>query len=228
LLNRAARYFPIVKELQHHLGPGARVLEIGSGFLGMAGFWPYPYVGCDVTFAFEPRDPMLPVVCSGERLPFRDASFDAVVASDVMEHVAPDRRSAIVEEALRVARTVAVFGYPCGPQAFAIDQALHRDYERRRIPPPAWLEEHMLHPFPDENLFSELPAGWRKKVINNETVGFHYWMMKKEMFRLWSYSFRLVLCLAPQIVERLLSNVNHEPCYRKIFILTRQGRAANA
>ena len=73
------------------------------------------------------------------------------------------QREQVIAEVLRVARKVAVFGYPCGPAAFEIDQKLYRDYQNRRSPAPAWLEEHMLHPFPDEQLWAALPGGWKSK-----------------------------------------------------------------
>jgi Methyltransferase domain len=196
-------------------------LEVGSGSLGLGEFWPGLFVGCDTTFSSRPVKNMRAVRCSGERLPFEDKVFDAVVVSDVMEHVPPAKRKQVVAEVLRVARKVVVFGYPCGPAAFELDQKLYRDYQRRNLSPPGWLEEHMLHPFPDESLLAELPAEWKRNVIPNESLAFHYWMMRTEMFRLWNWSFRLVLRIIPGFVEVLLRRANQEPSYRKIFVLTR-------
>ena len=228
MLNRAARFFPILQELKPHLPSGGSLVELGSGSLGLGEFWAGPFVGCDITFSSRPAKNMRAVLCSGYQLPFKDHAFDAVVVSDVMEHVAPGQRKAVVVEALRIARKVVIFGYPCGPAAFELDQKLYRDYQSRNLPPPVWLEEHMLHPFPDEDLFVELPAGWRKKTIPNESLRFHYWMMRTEMFRLWDYSFRLLLRITPGFVERGLQSVNREPSYRKLFVLTRESQSSYA
>jgi ubiquinone/menaquinone biosynthesis C-methylase UbiE len=171
---------------------------------------------------------MWAVCCSGHQLPFQDLSFDAVVVSDVMEHVPPAQRRNVVAEALRVARKMVVFGYPCGPAAFALDQKLVLDYQRRNMAPPAWLEEHMLNQFPDEDLLVELPAEWKRKVIPNESLEFHYWMMKTEMSRLPDYSFRLALRIVPGLVEELLRRADREPSYRKIFVLSREPQDAYA
>jgi SAM-dependent methyltransferase len=164
---------------------------------------------------------MSAVQCSGHQLPFRDGTFDAVVVSDVMEHVPPQLRKQVVAEVLRVARKMVVFGYPCGPAAYELDQKLYREYQSRKLVPPRWLEEHMLHPFPDESFLMELPAGWKKEVIPNESLRFHAWMMRAEMFTMWNHLFRLALWIAPKSVEKLLLHTNQEPSYRKLFLLTR-------
>jgi hypothetical protein len=228
LLNRAARFFPILRELESELPTGGSVLEVGSGSLGLGEFWAGPFVGCDVSFPSRPVKNMRAVLCSGHQLPFGDGSFDAIVVSDVMEHVPPQQRSQVLTEVLRVARKVVVLGYPCGQAAFELDRKLYREYERRNLPPPTWLEEHMLHPFPDEDLLLELPAGWKREVIPNESLQFHYWMMRSEMLRLWNYSFRVALRIMPELVERFLQRNNREPSYRKIFVLTRESEKAYA
>lgn len=221
LLNRAARFFPILRALKPDLPSGGLLLEVGSGSIGIGEFWKRPFVGCDVIFPSRPVKNMRAVRASGHQLPFQDGAFEAVVVSDVMEHVPPTARKQVVSEVLRVARKVVVFGYPCGPAAFELDRKLYRDYHDRHVAPPIWLEEHMLHQFPDENLFGDLPAGWRRKVIPNESLRFHYWMMKTEMFRPWDYSFRILLLFVPGLVEQVLQRMDREPSYRKIFVLTR-------
>lgn len=222
MLNRAARYFPILRELEQHIARGGSVLEVGSGSLGMGEFSSYPFMGCDVKFEFRPKKSMRPVICSADQLPFRNSVFDAVVVSDVLEHIAPDRRKNTITEILRVARSLVLFGYPCGPDAFQLDRRLRGDYQSGGLLPPIWLEEHILHPFPDRDLFVDLPPGWKVvRIIPNETLRFHYWMMRKEMFKPWGYLFRLGLLTVPGILRWFLDLANHEPSYRKIFVLTR-------
>lgn len=221
LLNRAARYFPILRELRKYVGPSDTILEVGSGAYGIGEFWSRTFVGCDVMFDVPPRKPMLPVISSGFGLPFKDDSFNAVIASDVMEHIVPDDRNKVISEILRVTRDVAVFGYPCGPEALAIDHKLRADYQNRGRPVPAWLEEHMLYPFPDANLFSDLPSGWKASVISNESLRFHYWMMRSEMHRPVDHLFRLGLLVMPGLIQSLLLRADKEPAYRKIFIVSR-------
>jgi len=224
MLNRAARFFPILQELKRQLPTEGELLEVGSGSLGLGEFWSRSFVGCDVRFPVRPVNHMSAVVCSGAQLPFGDRTFDAVVVSDVMEHVPPVLRETVVDEALRVSRKIVVFGYPCGQGASELDRKLYRDYQDKHLAPPIWLEEHMLHPFPDDSLFANIPDGWTTRVIPNESLSFHYWMMRTEMFRFWNYAFRLALRVAPRLVEKGLQSRNGEPSYRKLFVLTRTTR----
>jgi SAM-dependent methyltransferase len=223
LLSRATRYFPILEELSKHVGGNCRILEIGSGTLGIGEFARVPFVGCDISFTAKPKKPMLPVISSAMQLPFATGSFDVVIASDVMEHVPPEQREKLIAEALRVARKGAVFGFPCGRDAFLLDQKLFSDYQRRGMPPPIWLEEHMQHPFPDRDLFRTAPNGWQLATRANESLRFHYWLMRREMWRPWRYAFRLALLLVPGVVRRVLRGFDEEPSYRTIYTLVRQG-----
>ena len=116
---------------------------------------------------------------------------------------------------------MAIIGYPSGPHAWELDRDLHEYYTSRKLPAPSWLEEHMLSRFPDESLFQDVPSGWKKEVINNESLRFHAWMMRAEMRRVWSHAFRLALLTAPGLVRRLLRLADREPYYRQIFVFTR-------
>ena len=82
-----------------------RILDIGSGperltsmFLGER----YEVVRADIE-TFGQNDIVL--LDPDQPLPFEDAAFDAVVAIEVLEHVARDGRETFVQEAVRVSRS---------------------------------------------------------------------------------------------------------------------------
>lgn len=163
---------------------------------------------------------MTPVVASAANLPFGDRTFDAVVASDVLEHIPPELRITVIQETLRVANKLVIFGFPCGAAAHDADQALLETYTEKRLKIPVWLEEHMLALFPEQSLFENLP-GWRITQFGNESISFHSWMMRQEMRRSFTYASIALLRFAPRVLEALLRRADGPPYYRQIFVLNR-------
>lgn len=222
MLNWAARYYPILRVLKPQLSETGSLLEIGSGSIGIGKFRRARFVGCDIKFDFHPKAPMLPVLASATCLPFDDKSFDAVVASDVLEHVPPDQRLFVIREALRVVRKIAIFGFPSGRAASEYDLKLAESYDRTRRDRPVWLEEHMRYqPFPTKDLFDELDHQWTVTSFDNENVSFHNWVMRQEMHRLGYYGFMILLAVLPRLMEYLLRRADREPYYRKIVVIQR-------
>lgn len=118
MLNWAARYYPILRALGPSFTEQDSLLEIGAGPFGIGRYRRVSFVGCDLSFPSHPRPPMLPLLASATALPFRSESFAGVVLSDVLEHIPPDQRTRVIEEALRVTQKIAIFGFPSGPTAF--------------------------------------------------------------------------------------------------------------
>ena len=224
MLNWAARYFPILRALKPDLSETDSLLEVGSGPVGIGKFYHGPFVGCEISFPYPPKPPMLPVLASATSLPFDDRSFDGVVVSDVLEHVPPEQRMVVIREALRVARKIAVFGFPSGSKAFEYDVKLAEIYDHSRQDRPVWLQEHLQHqPYPTEDLFHELQHEWVVSSFDNENVAFHNWVMRQEMHRVGIYFFMILLAVLPRLMERLLRYADREPYYRKIVVLRRPG-----
>jgi SAM-dependent methyltransferase len=121
------------------LEPGARVVDLGCGPLGLRAFapeldvtgvdrlpkpeYPGPFVRADVT----------------ERLPFEDGEFDLAFSSSLVEHLAPADRPAFAAELRRVARgwwvQTPAFSFPIEPHALLpaahwLPPALRRRYWR--------------------------------------------------------------------------------------------------
>lgn len=113
---RHERFFALTR-----LPPGARVLDVGCGRLGLRALEP----GLDITGVdIDPR-PEYPGpfvrADAAQGLPFADRAFDLAYCNSVIEHVAPAQREAFAQEVRRVARGWLVqtpaWSFPIEPHA---------------------------------------------------------------------------------------------------------------
>jgi SAM-dependent methyltransferase len=113
---RHERFFALTR-----LRPGARVLDVGCGSIGLRALEP----GLDVTGVDLDQRPDYPGpfvrADAAAGLPFADDEFDLVYCSSVIEHVPPQRRRAFAAEIRRVGRgwfvQTPAFSFPLEPHA---------------------------------------------------------------------------------------------------------------
>ncbi len=163
---------------------------------------------------------MKAVIASASELPFEDRSFEAVIASDVLEHIPPAERIKVVNECLRVCKSLAIFGFPCGSSAWNLDQGLYQSYVTAGETAPIWLQEHMEHDFPTSEVFASV-IGWSVQEMPNEHLRFHVSIMQLERHRLINRIFMHLLDSVPWLLRPILRLANRRPAYRNIFVLKR-------
>jgi GT2 family glycosyltransferase len=146
-------------------GRPLRVLEVGANFhRDLERFLP-----ADTVVYLDVREPEDAVAAGafvrgdGSASPFRDGAVDVVVALDVLEHVAPARRGALVAEALRVAARAVVIAAPFdSPDVVAQDARLHDYFRELHGQDFVWLAEHACCGLPSlaETVASVRGLGW--------------------------------------------------------------------
>jgi hypothetical protein len=170
--DRYGRYGAIVTAVRSSLGPGRlTVLDVGDSAGHLHLFDPgFDVVGLDVELAAEPLPDTVRVQADGTRLPFPDDAFDAVVSSDVLEHVAPEGRDAFLTELVRVARQLVVVAAPFDTPGVAGCEDLARRYAlySAEAPQPQ-LEEHRANGLPalDATRAGLEVGGWTTAVAGN-------------------------------------------------------------
>lgn len=98
-------------------------------------------------------------------IPASNASYDAVVAVDVLEHIEPDDRSEALSEFARVASNHVILNYPCRESKEAQKLALH-------LTNNALIREHVEWELPDSSwVLDELAKyGYRGKVTPHTSI----------------------------------------------------------
>lgn len=223
----AMRYQPVLAALRQ-LGPEPSVLEIGSGAFGITPYLGRPVVGVDL--AFPDRGALLrPVLASATRLPFADRQFDAVVAVDVLEHVAAEERRQVVQEMLRVARRMAVLAVPCGEAAARQDVELDELYRKLHGQGYAFLQEHLAQGLPSPEDLADLVReaarrsrrAWRLRVGKNANLRIRRAFMRSWIEthgERWGPVEKVALALMP-----LLWRFTVGDCYRRVVVLQLEG-----
>jgi SAM-dependent methyltransferase len=131
-LRRHERFFALAQ-----LPPGARVLDLGCGALGLRALEPsLDITGVDLTERPSYPGPFVRAdAASG--LPFADAEFDLVYCSSVIEHVPPLRRPSFARELRRVGRgwfvQTPALSFPLEPHSL--------------LPFAHWLPPHLRRPY---------------------------------------------------------------------------------
>jgi hypothetical protein len=218
LFNQVMRYVPTLNYL-NRMKP-TRILEVGSGSVGLAPYWPSPVVGCDVRFPEPPHPNLRGVVASTTALPFCNRAFECVCSLDTIEHLGSEQRMPALAEMSRVAARWVLVAYPAGRLAQWSDRAIQRFYDWRGGACPDWLGEHLRPGFPDGR---EVPdaaraSEWRLTCVGNENVFAHFFFIVMET-RAWFYLH------AGDFLRkhaRLIDLLSVPPCYRQIYFIDKR------
>jgi SAM-dependent methyltransferase len=153
---RHARFFARTR-----LAPGARVLDLGCGRIGLRALEPrLDITGVDLRERPDYPGPFVRADAA-EALPFADDEFDLVYCSSVIEHVPPQRRARFAEELRRVGRgwfvQTPAYSFPIEPHSLLplahwLPVALRRQYWRLGAA-GAWEEISLLRRSELERLF---------------------------------------------------------------------------
>lgn len=126
--------------------PG-KVLDVG-GYPGrLKGMIPqHDWVICDLRVD-APGDQMRG---NAVHLPIRDQSFDMAVSLDVLEHIEPADRPAVLQEMIRVSRMGLIVTFPHRhPLVEAGEKRVGDAYRNLHQKDHPWLAEHARYPLPD-------------------------------------------------------------------------------
>ncbi|MFQ5871915.1 MAG: class I SAM-dependent methyltransferase, partial [Candidatus Geothermarchaeales archaeon] len=159
------RYTSALDVIEEGILKGASILEVGPGWFGVELFLPPEVMASGLLVQTDIlHRPMrhrvsreVRFLASGTTLPFRDGSFDLVLAMDVLEHIPRESRPAFCNELKRVARTAVLAHMPIQSkdgtfQGAVCDRTFQEWYQQRFGRKEKNTEEHLRngHPTPEE------------------------------------------------------------------------------
>src|SRR3989338_6375558 len=125
----AIRYLPVVAGIKNK--PSCyRILEVGSGAVGLARYTKRKIVGVDINTCGPNLENMEKITAKAWDLPFDDNEFDCVVSIDMLEHIPRQYRQKVISEFIRVARDEIIFTFPSGEEAERWEAKMRLIYER--------------------------------------------------------------------------------------------------
>lgn len=224
----AMRYYPVVEIIKNKFPKNVRILEIGPGELGILPYLDssYKITGVDIDFGNASQSKRMRMVKqTGNNLPFPDNSFDLVISQDTFEHVPPAHRDPLLSEALRVAKSQVIFGFPTGFFARLADSYLAWFYKLTHQEDFPYLSEHKAYSLPNasivKNQFISHSHIQNKniKITSKGNTNVCVWVglltLGFSEFKPFTFFYRLL-----SISICIFRYLNFPPCYRQILFVT--------
>lgn len=149
------------------------------------------------------------VQCRGERLPFRNRSFDIVVCLDVFEHLTEESRLAVLHEICRVVTHTVLLAFPARNDFNVTHEKTLADIHRYLYGKPnRFLQEHFTHGLVDSIEIETMLSGsfrYRRRFFIFPN---HIWLL--------SSLIEHVLGILPDtqpIREKIFSLINRTPIF---------------
>lgn len=148
------RYGLLARVLEAAFPSGAvAVLDVGAGAEDLSRAWLPDRFAITLADASTFGRSDITLLQPGEPLPFRDRSFDAVLAMDVLEHVPAADRDGLVREFARVAGAAVVLSHPTATDAVvAADRLLASAHQSWLRAASTFLDEHAGNGLPPDTV----------------------------------------------------------------------------
>ncbi len=221
----ALRYLPIVSILKKLKLIDSKILEVGSGSLGITPYLKRPIDGLDADFSGPKSENLNQIKGTAVDLPFRKNSYDVVISSDTLEHIPVALREKAIDEMLRVARQLVIIVVPTGSLSQKQDRQLHDRFQKVFKKSDKFLSEHVQHGLPkNDEILVTIDKSLRNlgktarvssKPLLNLTVRklIMYTWISQNKYIYYSYM-KGYLFLIP-----LLRLANFGNCYRRLFMI---------
>ncbi len=221
----ALRYAPVVEEIKRLKLADSKILEVGSGSLGITPYLKRQVDGVDVDFTGPQSEFINKIKGSATQLPQRKNSYDVVISVDTLEHIEKKDREKAIFEMLRVAKKLAIIVVPTGKLSENQDKAFNDHWKNIFKDENQFLKEHVQNGLPTtEEILMTLDKSKRTLVKNAKIKSYPNLNLKVRsiLMRTWITKNHLMYYLYLKgylLLLPLLKLANFGNCYRRIFVI---------
>jgi len=221
----ALRYLPVISEITKANLLDSKILEIGSGSLGITPYLRKEIEGIDIDFSGPQTKLIKKNKGNADNLPFKKNTYDVTISVDVIEHLAKERREMTIYEQLRVTSKLAVIVVPTGEYSQEQDKILHDYYIKIFSDKNQFLDEHIKFGLPstDEILvWIDKSTRKLKKKPNIKSYPLLNLFVRNILMRTWISRSELIYYLYMKgylLLVPFLRLANFGNCYRRIFVI---------
>jgi len=221
----ALRYLPAVDILKKIKNEQNKILEVGSGDLGITPYYKKNITGLDVEYDNRRNGLLKKIKFNGKIFPFKDNEFDVTISVDNIEHLPASAREFFLKEILRVTKKEIILIAPCGKFSYEHDIKLYDFFYNIHKKRDKFLEDHKQNGLPEaDDLIAMIKTSAGElnkniKITKNEkslNLKIRYFIMKCKISKniFLSVLYYMFLSLLP-----LRNFFNYGNCYRRIIIV---------
>lgn len=203
------------------------VLDVGGQLKQLSNFCkPQKIVVANIKESQEQAD----VIIEKSNLPFKNNSFSAVCAIDVLEHIPKGQRTAFLKELVRVAKKTIILSFPIGTERHKQQESEIYRWLKDRRRDVTYLKEHVRYGLPTREEIAKLAQGTNYKLFYSGDL-----IINKILFKIFMFDprikflrqaiFKIKLLfnlLTNQILYVILSNKSYSGRVVRAYLIIKQ------
>ncbi len=221
----ALRYAPVISEIKKVKIPNPKILEIGSGSLGMTPYFKQKIDAIDVDFSGPPSPYINKIKGQAWNLPFKKNSYDITISVDVLEHIPPPLREKSIYEIIKVTRKLALIVVPTSTASEEQDRELQRRWNNVFKIKNQFLDEHVKYGLPQsEKILVYIDRSKRalKKELKVKSYPNLNLVVRNILMKTWITKNKYIYYLYLKgflLLVPILKFINFGKTYRRVFVI---------
>jgi len=221
----ALRYLPVAEFIKKAGLSDSKILEVGSGSLGIIPYFKKSIDGLDIDFSGPQTKLLNKIKGNVTSLPFRKNAYEVVISVDVLEHLEKEKRAKAIYEILRVAKKLAIIVIPLGPLSQNQDQELYIHWKKVFGSTNQFFDQHLNNGLPKvDEILVEIDKSQRLlgKIAKIRSFPLLNLQVRNILMRTWiskNIFFHYLYLKGYLLILPLLRLANFGNCYRRIFVI---------